>query len=67
MLAWCTIIVKTKSHWDNDVDKSEKLIEMINTELGTSLFQDGFKLVSTSIEEENVILEYTKAVDTGNG
>jgi hypothetical protein len=49
------------------MDKPEKLIEMIDTELGTSLIQDGFKWVSTTIQKEEVKLEYAKAVDTGNG
>lgn len=49
------------------MDKPEKLIEMIDSELGTSLIQDGFQLVNTSIQKENVILDYTKAIDTGNG
>lgn len=49
------------------MDKPEKLIELIKIELGTSLIQDGFKLVNTSIQKENVLLDYTKAVDTGNG
>jgi hypothetical protein len=49
------------------MDKPEKLIEAIEIELGNVLIQDGFKLVSTLIEKENVILDYAKAVDTGNG
>jgi hypothetical protein len=53
------------------MDEVENRIEMIEIELGTSLIQDGFKLINASIrpveKHEELVLEYAKAVDSGNG